>query len=253
MDRKLNNKSQWIDNILSKISTRAKTNILVFMIIALISMAYTIHENAECRNSSMFSDISSTIISKYPDMCVGKNELFDKYEKDIMKVQKVQKVKGDKKSFSSFLKDIAQKESKGRWDVSSNSGYLGLYQIGRLALEDVSQKTKNPELKGLHITIDKESFDENPNIFPPELQTKVFKQLLRNNKQYLKPYYKYIGKTVGGVEITESGILGGSHLVGHGGVKKFLKSGGAIDITDSNGVKCSEYLKKFSNYKIDLI
>jgi hypothetical protein len=129
---------------------------------------------------------------------------------------------------------------------------MGLYQIGKESLRDASQRTKDPDLKDLHKKITKKKFDNDPNIFSVELQTKVFKQLLKNNRHYLRRYKKYIGQTIGGIKITESGLVGAAHLVGNGGIKKFLRSGGKKDDTDGNGTKCSEYLKLFSDYEIDL-
>lgn len=156
------------------------------------------------------------------------------------------------KDFDMFANDIAQKESSGIWTISNRYGYMGLYQIGRLALKDVSDRTDDPSLKGIHKIVTKSKFDKNPNIFPVELQTKVFREILKNNKAYLRDYYKYIGTVVGGVQITESGLLASAHLVGHRGIKKFLDSNGRVDTKDGNGVKCSTYLKQFSHYNINI-
>ena len=62
---------------------------------------------------------------------------------------------------------------------------------------------------------------------------------------------KYIGKDVGRIEITASGLLAGAHLKGvKGGIKKYLESDGKEDPADANGTRVSEYLRKFQGYKV---
>lgn len=54
---------------------------------------------------------------------------------------------------------------------------------------------------------------------------------------------KFIGKTVGGVEITKDGIVSMAHLGGIGGADKFLRSGGKYNPSDANGTSLSDYAK----------
>tara|TARA_R110000772_G_scaffold9601_2_gene31417 strand:+ start:1987 stop:2892 length:906 start_codon:yes stop_codon:yes gene_type:complete len=248
---KSGDKSKWYKQFLSKISKvnpkikKAIITVMLPIVIGSIGLNTTDDiSQEECVEGSAESDLISNLISNYTNESGEKKELFDKITPEKESIED--------KSFDKFIKDVAFRESSGRWDISNDGGFMGLYQIGKESLRDASHRTKDPELKKLHKTITKDKFDKDPNIFPVELQTKVFKQLLKNNKHYLRRYYKYIGKTIGGIHVTESGLLGAAHLVGNGGVKKFLRSGGKNDDTDGNGTKCSEYLKLFSNYKLDL-
>ena len=61
---------------------------------------------------------------------------------------------------------------------------------------------------------------------------------------------QYVGKTIKGIHITQSGLLAGAHLVGPGGVKDFLHSNGKNDVKDANGTPVSSYIKKFGGYDI---
>lgn len=63
-----------------------------------------------------------------------------------------------------------------------------------------------------------------------------------------KDIKRTVGKVVGGVKVTESGILAAAHLAGAGNVKKFLRSGGADGFEDANGTSIRYYLRKFSGY-----
>ena len=72
--------------------------------------------------------------------------------------------------------------------------------------------------------------------------TSLNKWVLRNDIK------RYAGKTIGGVKVTESGILAAAHLAGAGNVKKFLRSAGENRFEDANGASIRYYLRKFSGY-----
>ena len=64
---------------------------------------------------------------------------------------------------------------------------------------------------------------------------------------------RFVGKHIGGVLITESGILAAAHLAGPGSVKKFLRSYGAIGFTDAYGTSIRNYMKRFSGYDTSFV
>ena len=146
----------------------------------------------------------------------------------------------ERKTLDIFLKDLAMRESSGKWDTINNLGYIGLYQFGDIALKDV----------GIDDKVTTTKFKENPNIFPPEMQTRAMIDLLKNNKHYTRRVYDKIGETYNGVEVTESGILAASHLVGAKSVRKYLKSKGKINEKDGNGISIKDYMEKFSGYDL---
>ena len=75
--------------------------------------------------------------------------------------------------------------------------------------------------------------------------------LLQHNYKILKKFIsKYEGQVVNGILITESGLLAAAHLAGAGNVKKFFRKG--YEFRDGNGTKMTSYMKKFSNYQLDL-
>lgn len=150
---------------------------------------------------------------------------------------KIVYVADSSKNFNAFLDDIAQLESGGRYDVVSSLGYLGKYQVGRLALCDIGM----------------EGISNDDFINTPELQEIAMRMLLRKNKKYLQSYIgKYNSKRIAGIRIDESALLGGAHLTGVGSVMKFLDSGGVVDPVDGNGIKTSSRIRKFEGYKLDL-
>ena len=135
------------------------------------------------------------------------------------------------KSFIGFKEAVGFKESQGRYSVVNTFGYMGKYQFGRGTLE----------LIGVYNT---GAFMKDPNI-----QEKAFEANLSRNKWVLRRDIKrFTGRVIGGVKVTESGILAAAHLGGPGNVKKFLRSYGATVFSDAYGSSVRYYMKKFAGF-----
>lgn len=143
-----------------------------------------------------------------------------------------------------YIDTIGFRESSGDWTKINQLGYIGKYQFGGLALEDVGlDKTK----------LNSKNFKKNPLIWSEKEQDHAMIKLLRNNVKYLGNYLtEYTGKTINGIELTKSGLLAASHLVGAKKVKKYLKSNGKYIPKDGNNTSVEEYLKMFSGFKINI-
>ena len=139
------------------------------------------------------------------------------------------------KNHDKFLEDLGFRESSGNYKAVNQYGYLGKYQFGRktldaLGYEDVSNRV----------------FLANP-----QIQEEAMYDLLTHNRKILRRQIeKYNGQVVNGILITESGILAAAHLAGPGNVKKFFRKG--YEFRDGNGTRMTSYMKKFSNYKLEL-
>jgi len=166
--------------------------------------------------------------------------LLSKIDTQIIKLPGITKfvyVVDSSKNSNAFLRDIAKLESGGHYDVISTTGFLGKYQLGRVALNDIG-------LGG----ISNEDF-----ITTPELQEIAMRMLLVKNKKYLQSYIgKFNSKKVAGIRICEASLLAAAHLTGVGSVMQFLDSGGTVDPLDGNGITTSSRLRKFEGYKVDL-
>lgn len=135
-----------------------------------------------------------------------------------------------------FKEALAFKESQGNYLTVNTFGYLGKYQFGKSTLELIG-------------------IDNTSNFLAtPELQEKAFLLNTSRNKWVLRrDIARFAGKYVGGVKITESGILAAAHLAGPGGVKNYLRSGGANQFQDGFGTSIRSYLKKFSGYDVSFV
>jgi len=140
------------------------------------------------------------------------------------------------KSFVGFKEALAFKESRGNYFTVNTYGYLGKYQFGKNTLK----------LIGIYNTSEFLS--------DPILQERAFIANAKRNKWILRRDIKrFVGKQVGGVLITESGILAAAHLAGPGSVKKFLRSYGAIGFSDAYGTTIRNYMKRFSGYDTSFV
>lgn len=135
------------------------------------------------------------------------------------------------KTFTGYKENLAFKESRGQYKLVNRYGFMGKYQFGRSALRAIGISNHAAFLRN------------------PMLQEKAFSALLSKNKWLLRDEIeRYEGKVVGGVRVTESGILAAAHLVGAGSVKKFLRSDGQRRIVDGFGTSLRSYLKKYGGY-----
>ena len=140
------------------------------------------------------------------------------------------------KTYVGFKEALGFKESQGRYKVINEFGYMGKYQFGKSTLQ----------LIGIYNT---QTF-----LNDTQLQEKAFTANASRNKWILRRDIKrYEGRYIGGVKVTESGILAAAHLAGAGNVKKYLRSGGAIQFQDAFGTSIRYYLKRFSGYDTSFV
>jgi hypothetical protein len=139
------------------------------------------------------------------------------------------------KNHDKFLEDLGMRESSGNYKAVNQFGYLGKYQFGRKTLNNLGYKN-----------ISNRQF-----LSDPTIQEQAMEDLLVHNKKILRRYIqKYDGKVVNGVFVTQSGILAAAHLAGAGNVRKFFRKG--YEFKDGNGTKMTSYMRKFSNYELDI-
>jgi len=140
------------------------------------------------------------------------------------------------KSYVGFKEALGFKESRGDYTIINKYGYLGKYQFGINTLKLIGIK------------------DSNNFILDSQLQEKAFSANTSRNKWILRrDINNYVGTSIGGIKITESGILAAAHLAGAGNVKKYLRSGGTITFKDAFGTSIKYYLKKFSGYDTSFV
>ena len=134
-----------------------------------------------------------------------------------------------------FLDEVGFRESSNNYKAVNQFGYLGKYQFGRKTLNAIGfEDVSNYEF-----------------LSNPEIQEEAMLVLLQKNKHTLRrEIKKYVGETVNGIYITESGILAAAHLGGAGNVRKFFRKG--YEFKDGNGTKMTSYMIRFADYNLNL-
>jgi hypothetical protein len=139
--------------------------------------------------------------------------------------------------YKSFIEHMGMIESSNRWMVCNSIGCMGKYQFTQATLEKLGYHNITPA-----------KFRADPTIFPEEMQERAMRDLVKDNQHQLKRFAHYIGQVIGGVLITEAGLLGAAHLAGVGGVQKYLTSN--VNATDINGSSVQKYLREFQAYSV---
>ncbi len=138
--------------------------------------------------------------------------------------------------YIAFKEALGFRESQGDYSRVNTLGYMGKYQFGKSTLN--------------HFGVE----DYHCFLNDPAFQERVFHHNTSRNKWVLRNYINfYSGRMIGGVEITESGILAAAHLAGPGNVKKFLISWGKEDFKDAYGTSVSNYIKMFAGYDVSIV
>ncbi|HET8809802.1 MAG TPA: peptidoglycan-binding protein LysM [Flavobacteriaceae bacterium] len=141
-----------------------------------------------------------------------------------------------KNNYIGFREAVGFKESQGNYRVINQFGYMGKYQFGKGTLAMIG------------------IYDTQKFLNSPALQEAAFYANASRNKWILRrEIERYVGQTMNGIEITESGILAAAHLAGPGGVKRFLRSNGDRLFSDAFGTTIGYYLNKFKGYNTSFV
>ena len=152
-------------------------------------------------------------------------------------------------TFTDLLSALSQRESSGNASaVNTQTHYIGLFQMGEAALQDVGvysgDGTRTNDWTGgwtgRYGVTSQAAFLADPNA---QIQAETaYLNLVWN--RYLVPQgaASYLGQTINGIAITQSGLVAASHLVGFGNVLTWLRSNGTTAPADGNGTRMTEYL-----------
>jgi hypothetical protein len=160
-------------------------------------------------------------------------------------------------AYIDFLQALASAESSNQASTVNQLGYAGLFQMGEMALQDAGYY-RGDSTRGVNDWTGSWSGRDGINslndfLSNPQAQVDAitrYHQIIENyiSTQGLR---QYIGTTVSGVLITESGMVAGAHLVGMGNLRDWLRSGGTYVPRDGNKVPITSYAARFAGYAIN--
>ena len=158
-----------------------------------------------------------------------------------------------------FYRALAQRESSGNPAVENSLGYLGLYQMGELAMIDADwyseagARTSRNDWTGQWLTgarnnavSSKQSYLGNAraqDIAVVRYHDRVWTYIVGLGLD------EYEGRRINGILITRSGLLASSHLLGAGTLRDYLEANGQGSFADGFGTSIEEYLSLFANYE----
>lgn len=160
-------------------------------------------------------------------------------------------------TYEDYLATLRLKESGNRPGILNQHGFAGWYQMGEEAMIDAGYYRRDGTPK---------ANDWNPANFTgknginsladflnsPAKQTQAITDYNQKQWSYITAMKldSYIGRTINGVVITESGLLAGAHLVGIGGLQRFLTSNGSVVPVDGNRVPITTYMTSFGGFAL---
>ena len=154
-----------------------------------------------------------------------------------------------------FLHDLAVRESGLKPNAVNPYGYIGLFQMGEAALQDAGyyrgDLTRRNDWTGAWTRRDGVSSLADF-LARPDAQVQAIvayhnglvAQIRRSGLDGA------IGSTIGGVEVTMSGLVAGAHLVGLGNLQSFINSTGSTLPRDGNGVPITTYMAELGGCAI---
>lgn len=167
------------------------------------------------------------------------------------------------KTLDEFYENLGQREASGKYNVVNKFGFLGKYQMGIPAMIDAGYYVKNPgsdiysnNWNDGHFTGKDGVYSKNDFLNKPAAQENAQRHYKQAQWSQLKAVGadKYIGKTINGVKITPSGLLGAAHLKGATYMGNYLKNNGKVsNRKDGFGTSVEEYLERFKGYDVSSI
>lgn len=142
-----------------------------------------------------------------------------------------------------FRKKMRGSESSGDYSVNNSitggRRVLGGYQFSPKRLLDYKRATG-------------EDFTEDQFLSDAGLQDRVMDWHEQDLLDFVmkEGLDAYIGQNIAGAEITPSGLVGGAHLGGRRGLKKFLLTNGEYNPADDYETRISDYVAKFADQNL---
>lgn len=158
--------------------------------------------------------------------------------------------------WNAFMNAVSTRESSNNPQIRNSLGYSGLFQFGEAALKQIGWYCSAPvgsrsyqAFSGQWCQKAKDQGVTNINDFlqRPEAQKAAFAEWMKYMYTATKKCHSKIGTQAGSCGVTLSGILGGGHLGGQGGVCSYLNGG--ANASDGK-TRIGDYVCCFKGYSI---
>lgn len=159
-------------------------------------------------------------------------------------------------SLDAFLAMLRHMESRGDYRAVNTLNFIGAYQFGEAALIDLG-----------YVKLDRDPYDNNFGggftgkdgirsvsdfLATPRIQDRAAHAWMTLMWHYIEEenLNRYAWTKLGGVTLTPSGMLGATHLLGTGGLREFIQSGGSARVRDPYGTPILRYVQQLSEFDV---
>lgn len=158
-----------------------------------------------------------------------------------------------------FYDALAQRESGGDPMAVNTFGYLGLYQMGEMAMMDADWYMEPPndtpenDWNGAWLSAAQSNSvsSQMTYLINPDAQDVAVRRFHDRVWGYINAFGLVAreGDIVNGIAITRSGLIAACHLLGCSTVDEYLDNPGGGTPADAYGTTIEEYLSLFANYQ----
>ncbi len=159
-------------------------------------------------------------------------------------------------TLNAFLVALRMMESGGDYQAVNTLNFLGAYQFGEAALIDLGYVRQDEDPYDNNYSggwTDKNGIDSATEFLGSKsVQDKAAVAWVKLMWHYIESenLHRHAWTEIGGVELTPSGMLAATHLLGTGALEEFITSGGKSDPRDPYGMPVSSYMVRMADVEV---
>lgn len=159
-------------------------------------------------------------------------------------------------SLNAFLVALRMMESGGDYQAVNTLNFLGAYQFGEAALIDLGYVREDGDPYDNNYSggwTDKNGIDSVDSFLKSRsVQDKAAVAWVKLMWHYIEAdnLHRHAWTEIGDVELTPSGMLAATHLLGTGALEEFIASDGKTDPRDPYGMPISSYMTRMADVEV---
>lgn len=151
-----------------------------------------------------------------------------------------------------FMAAVRFQESTDNY-TAQNGSYYGAYQFGQGAFKETGYMNSDGTWTGKNGINSYADWTDTNNIEIENIQDEAFLEWVYIQWRYIRgeDMESLTGQTLNGVDLTISGMIAGSHLVGTTRFRNDYVDSGGVDVpADDNGTSVVDYIEQFDGYDL---
>ncbi|WP_146037975.1 hypothetical protein [Tabrizicola aquatica] len=159
-------------------------------------------------------------------------------------------------SLSAFLVALRMMESSGDYQAVNTLNFLGAYQFGEAALIDLGYVRHDGDPYDNNYSggwTGKSGIDSKQEFLASrKVQDKAAEAWVKLMWHYIESQnlHRHAWTEVGGIELTPSGMLAATHLLGTYALEEYIQSGGKADLRDPYGMPITSYMIRMAKVEV---